>query len=674
MFSLRSPAQTVVKRGMTPAMVPKNQKQRYAALASGLQSLSFSPVTTHCPMPILTLHNLQLSFGGPLLLDNVNLSIDRGERICLLGRNGAGKSTLMKLITRELKPDDGEMVVEKGSCIVRLTQEVPEGTEGSVFDVISSGLGEVGELVREYHHISTQLCNDCSETLLEQLSRVQQKLEAADGWQMEQRVESVISRLSLDADIEFAALSGGLKRRVLLARALVLEPDLLLLDEPTNHLDIASIEWLEEFLLSYSGSLLFITHDRMFLRHLATRILELDRGQLTDWPGDFDNFLRRKEEMLNAEEKENARFDKKLAQEEVWIRQGIKARRTRNEGRVRALKAMREERSQRRERTGQVKMGVQSGQRSGKLVVEVENVDYAWDGNPIIKGLSTTIMRGDKIGIIGPNGSGKSTLLGLLLGKLQPGSGTIKMGTKVEVAYFDQLRSALDEDKSVQDNVGGGSDKVTIDGKEKHIISYLQDFLFTPERIRTPVRALSGGERNRLLLAKLFTKPCNVLVMDEPTNDLDAETLDLLEELLLGYAGTLLLVSHDRTFLNNVVTSCLVFEGEGRVNEYIGGYDDWLRQRAAATPAKTKSEKNEAAQPKPKGTAKKLSYKDQRELDNLPKLIEKLDAELAAIQAEMADPGFYKRNQTEIAATNEQMAELEERLSTAYARWEQLEG
>jgi len=625
-------------------------------------------------MPILTLHNLQLSFGGPLLLDNVNLSIDRGERICLLGRNGAGKSTLMKLIASELKPDDGEMIVEKGACIVRLTQEVPEGMEGSVFDVVSSGLGEVGELVREYHHIIVKLETDCSEALMEKLSRVQQKLEAADGWQMEQRVESVISRLSLDADIEFAALSGGLKRRVLLARALVLEPDLLLLDEPTNHLDIASIEWLEEFLLSYGGSLLFITHDRMFLRRLATRILELDRGQLTDWPGDFDNFLRRKDEMLNAEEKENARFDKKLAQEEVWIRQGIKARRTRNEGRVRALKAMRDERQQRRERTGQVKMGVQSGERSGKLVVEVENVDYAWDGDPVIKGLSTTIMRGDKIGIIGPNGAGKSTLLGLLLGKLQPKSGTIKMGTKVEVAYFDQLRAALDENKSVQDNVGGGSDKVTINGRDKHIISYLQDFLFTPERIRTPVRALSGGERNRLLLAKLFTRPCNVLVMDEPTNDLDAETLDLLEELLLGYEGTLLLVSHDRAFLNNVVTSSLVFEGKGRVNEYIGGYDDWLRQRRAETPAKPKPEKKETSPAKPEVKPTKLSYKDQRELDGLPKLIEELDAELEAIQSKMADPDFYKCDPVEVATTTDRMAEVEAKLSAAYARWEELEG
>ncbi len=625
-------------------------------------------------MPILTLHNLQLSFGGPLLLDNVNLSIDRGERICLLGRNGAGKSTLMKLISGELKADDGEMIVEKGARIMRLTQEVPEEINGSVFDVISGGLGEVGALVREYHHISRALGNDCSEALLAQLARVQQKLEAADGWQIEQRVASVISRLSLDADAEFTALSGGLKRRVLLARALVLEPDLLLLDEPTNHLDIASIEWLEEFLLGYSGSLLFVTHDRMFLRRLATRILELDRGRLTDWPGDFDNFLRRKEERLNAEEKEQARFDKKLAQEEIWIRQGIKARRTRNEGRVRALKAMREERRQRRERTGQVKMALQSGERSGKLVVELEDVDYAWDGTPIIKGLTTTILRGDKIGIIGPNGAGKSTLLGLLLGKLQPDRGTIRMGTRIEAAYFDQLRSALDEERSVQDNVGGGSDKVVIDGRERHIISYLQDFLFTPERIRTPVRALSGGERNRLLLAKLFTKPCNVLVMDEPTNDLDAETLDLLEELLLGYKGTLLLVSHDRTFLNHVVTSSLVFEGEGVVNEYIGGYDDWLRQRATAAPAKGKTGQGRPAPAKPKSTPKKLSYKAQRELDSLPQRIEALDAELAALQARMADPGFYQRDHTEIAAANAQLAELEAQLNAAYARWEQLEG
>jgi len=598
-------------------------------------------------MPLVTLNNLQLSFGGPLLLDNVNLSIDRGERIC-------------------------GMVVEKSACIVRLTQEVPEDINGSVFDVISSGLGNVGQLVRDYHHLSIRLCEESSDQLLEQLSRVQHDLEAADGWQVEQRVESVISRLSLEGDIDFSALSGGLKRRVLLARALVLEPDLLLLDEPTNHLDIASIEWLEEFMLGYGGSLLFITHDRMFLRRLATRILELDRGQLTDWPGDFDNFLRRKEETLNAEEKENARFDKKLAQEEIWIRQGIKARRTRNEGRVRALKSMREERRQRRGVTGKVNMGIQGGERSGKLVVEADQVSYAWEDKPVIKGLSTRILRGDKIGIVGPNGSGKTTLINLLLGKLQPDSGTIKLGTKVEVAYFDQLRAALDESKSVQDNVGGGSDKVTINGRDKHIIGYLQDFLFTPERARTPVSALSGGERNRLLLAKLFTKPCNVLVMDEPTNDLDAETLDLLEELLLDYSGTLLLVSHDRTFLNSVVTSTLVFDGHCRVNEYVGGYDDWLRQRKPESSEKP-TQRKESIQQKPKVAPKKLSYKDQQELDSLPKKIEELDAEIEAIQAEMASPTFYKRDPDDIDVTNKRMTTVEEKLSTAYERWEKLE-
>ncbi|VAX10768.1 Bis-ABC ATPase Uup [hydrothermal vent metagenome] len=625
-------------------------------------------------MPLVTLHNLQLSFGGPLLLDSVDLTIGRGERICLLGRNGTGKSTLMKLIAGELLPDDGAMVVEKGACIVRLTQEVPDDIEGSVFDVISSGLGAVGDLVREYHHLSIRLTEESNDKLLAQLSRIQHELEAVDGWQVEQRVESVISRLSLNGDIEFTTLSGGLKRRVLLARALVLEPDLLLLDEPTNHLDIASIEWLEEFMLGYGGSLLFITHDRMFLRRLATRIIELDRGLLTDWPGDFDNFLRRKDEALHAEEKENARFDKKLAQEEIWIRQGIKARRTRNEGRVRALKTMRDERRQRREVAGKVKMDIQRSERSGKLVVEAEQVSYAWDDTPVIKGLSTTILRGDKIGIIGPNGSGKTTLLSLLLGKLQPDTGSIKLGTKVEVAYFDQLRTALDEDKSVQDNVGGGSDKVTINGKDKHIIGYLQDFLFTPERARTPVRALSGGERNRLLLAKLFTRPCNVLVMDEPTNDLDTETLDLLEELLLDFSGTVLLVSHDRDFVNSVVTSTLVFDGDCQVNEYVGGYDDWLRQRKPAAPEKPKQEKSALDRISPNAVSRKLSYKDQRELDSLPKKIEDLDAELEVLQNKIADPRFYQGDAKEISVTNARMIAVEGALSAAYERWEELEG
>ncbi len=627
-------------------------------------------------MPLITLRNIQLSYGSAPLLDAVDLTIDKGERICLLGRNGAGKSTLMKVILGELTPDDGDRVVAGGVKLARLIQEVPVGMAGTVFDVVADGIGQLADKLKAYHHISHELAEGGDEGLLDKLARAQHDLEAADGWQLEQRVETVISRLELDADAEFGELSGGLKRRVLLAQALVTEPDLLLLDEPTNHLDIAAIGWMEEFLLGYPGAILFVTHDRAFLRRLATRILELDRGTLTDWPGDYANFLRRKEERLNAEAQANERFDKKLAQEEVWIRQGIKARRTRNEGRVRALKAMREERRQRREQAGQAKMQLSSGDRSGKLVVEVEGISYAWEDKPIIRDLSTTIMRGDRIGIIGPNGSGKTTLINLLLGKLQPDSGSVKLGTNLQVAYFDQLRGQLDEEQSVQDNVGGGSDKVEVGGRSKHIIGYLQDFLFTPERARAPIKALSGGERNRLLLAKLFTRPANVLVLDEPTNDLDVETLELLEELLVDYDGTLLLVSHDREFLDNAVTSCLVFEGNGVVAEYVGGYSDWeetskrlqQKDRPSLTEAKVKS-----SSLKPKKKTEKLSYKDQRELDALPQRIEGLESELDELQTRLSDPELYRAQGELVAELQQETARVESELEQAYERWETLE-
>ncbi len=626
-------------------------------------------------MALITLRNIHLGFGGPALLDGLDLSIGKGERVCLLGRNGAGKSTLMKLIAGEVEADDGECVRRQGVHITRLTQEVPADLSGSVFDVVASGLGEVGELVRRYHQLSVGLESaegDVSQQL-QRLSQVQQQLEAANGWQTEQQVERVISRLSLDADEPFSALSGGLKRRVLLARALVQGPDLLLLDEPTNHLDIEAIDWLEGFLLDYPGALLFVTHDRMFLRRLATRIIELDRGRITDWPGDYDNFLRRKEELLNAEAMANDRFDKKLAQEEVWIRQGIKARRTRNEGRVRALQAMREECARRRQQTGQVRMSLQDGERSGKLVVEAVDLDYAWDGRPVIKGFSTTIMRGDRIGIIGPNGSGKTTLLNLLLGRLQPDAGEVRLGTRLEVAYFDQMRAALDEERTVMDNVADGSDKVEVNGQSRHVISYLQDFLFSPDRVRQPVKALSGGERNRLLLARLFTRPANVLVMDEPTNDLDMETLELLEELLLQYQGTLLLVSHDRVFLDNVVTSTLVFEGEGRIGEYVGGYGDWLRQRKPDEAAAVRVKRDESPKTKQKSRARKLSYKDQRELDALPLRIEQLEAEVEQAQAALADPALYQDGGESVIGLKRALEAVSAELEAAYERWETLE-
>ncbi len=628
-------------------------------------------------MALVRLRDIQLGFGGPPLLDGVELELEPGERVCLVGRNGCGKSTLLKLLAGELQADDGELAFRQGARVTRLGQEVPHDIQGSVFEVAASGEQALGAQLVEFERLSARLAEG-DESAMEPMAVIQQQLEHEGGWELRQRVETVLSRMELDPQAPFESLSGGMKRRVLLARALVGEPDLLLLDEPTNHLDIAGIEWLEQFLLGFRGALLFITHDRAFLRALATRIVELDRGRLTSWPGDYDNFLRRRQEQREAEEKQNALFDKKLAQEEAWIRQGIKARRTRNEGRVRALKALREERSERRELGGSARIGVQEAERSGKLVVEAEHLAYRWAERPLINDFTTTILRGDKLGLIGPNGVGKSTLLKLLLGQIQPQAGRVKLGTKLEVAYFDQHRAQLDEEQSIRDNVSQGRDRISINGVDRHIVSYLQDFLFPPDRLNTPVKALSGGERNRLLLAKLFSKPANVLVLDEPTNDLDVETLELLESLLVEFDGTVLLVSHDRAFLNNVVTSCLAFEGEGVVNEYVGGYDDWLRQRPvrATAPAPAAKPKVEVKPETPAAppARRKLSYKDQRELDALPQRIEALEEEQAELHTRLADPAFYQEAGEAVAEVNSRLKALEAELEEAYARWEALEG
>jgi ATP-binding cassette subfamily F protein uup len=629
-------------------------------------------------MALLSLKQITVSYGGPNLLDGVDLQLERGEHVCLVGRNGAGKSTLMKLIAGEIHADSGEMVGQQSIKIARLEQEVPIGTDGSVFDVVAQGLGDIAPLLVNYHHILHQLETDMdnAEALLKKLEQAQHKLEAADGWTVEQRVETVISKLSLNADADFNSLSGGMKRRVLLAQALVKSPDILLLDEPTNHLDIASIAWLEEFLKSYGGTLLFITHDRTFLQALATRIIQLDRGRLSSFPGDYANYLQKREEMLAAEAEQNAQFDKKLAQEETWIRQGIKARRTRNEGRVRALEKMRNERSQRREKQGTAQMQLQEADKSGKVVIKADNITQTYENRRLFENFSSLIQRGDRIGIIGPNGCGKSTLLSILLGRNSPTAGEVTLGTNLEVAYFDQLRSQLDEEKTVIDNVGQGSDHVDVNGSRKHIIGYLQDFLFTPERARTPVKALSGGERNRLLLAKLFTQPANLLVMDEPTNDLDAETLELLEELLMGYSGTLLLVSHDRSFLNNVITSCIVFDDDGQLREYVGGYDDWQRQRQQDLAAKTANKKTEAkaaAAKKPEKKKSALTYQESLDLKALPAEIEKMEEQQQQINERMSEADFYKGPQAEIDQVQQQSVALAEKLEQAYARWEALE-
>jgi ABC transport system ATP-binding/permease protein len=599
-------------------------------------------------MALLSMRGVCVDFGGPPVIENLGLQMERGERVCLLGRNGAGKSTLMKLMSGDILPGSGEIVRQPGLRMALLPQEVPLEMRGTTRDVVSGALGHVE---------SCQPDTRC------------------DGeWQMQQQVDQVVSRMDLDPTAPFETLSAGLKRRVLLARGIVRDPDILLLDEPTNHLDIEAIGWLEDFLLRWGGTFLFVTHDRMFLRKLATRIIELDRGGLVDWSCDYDTFLQRKQAVLDAEGQQWAQFDKKLAKEEAWIRQGVKARRTRNEGRVRALEKMRELRLARRERIGSARMRVQDAERSGKLVVEAEDVSFSYGGRSIVSDFSSTVMRGDKVGIIGPNGAGKTTLLRLLVGELEPERGSLRFGTRLEVAYFDQLRAQLDETKSVQDNVAGGSDTVTINGKSRHIIGYLGDFLFSPERARSPVSVLSGGERNRLLLARLFSSPSNVLILDEPTNDLDTETLELLEELLLDYPGTIFLVSHDRTFLNNVVTSTLVFEGEGRVGEYVGGYDDWLRQSKneqsaeTGTPRKTQ----QRSRPRPE-RPHKLSTRELRELEALPELIETLEAEQRRLYETMADPGFYKKESSEIVKAKLRLSAIEQELEETYQRWEALE-
>jgi len=633
-------------------------------------------------MAVISLRDISINFTGTVLLNSVSMQIEPGERVCLLGRNGEGKSTLLSIIDGSLAPDTGSVDYAKGAKIAMLPQEIPQDLEGSVYDVAAQGLGKVGEHLSAYHNAVRALntSQDNQAELVARMERSQHVLEEAGGWPHHQIIETVLSHLKLDGDEAFGSLSGGTKRRALLARALVTHPDLLILDEPTNHLDVESIEWLEDFLLRQNTTLLFVTHDRAFLQKIATRIVELDRGRLFNWECNYTTYLDRKEADLEAEAKQNHNFDKKLAEEETWIRQGIKARRTRNMGRVRDLRKMREERRQRRERTGQVKMVIQEADRTGKMVAEAHNICFGYSDTMLISDFSTTIMRGDKIGLIGPNGIGKTTLLNILLGETEPQSGTIRHGVNLQINYFDQLREQLDETKSARHNVADGNDFVEINGHRRHVMSHLKNFLFTPDRATVPVSVLSGGERNRLLLARLFTRPSNVLVMDEPTNDLDAETLDLLEELLMDYPGTLLLVSHDRAFLNNVVTSTIAFEGNGHVAEYVGGYDDWVRQRPETTPEPVKTCKPKPEKKPAKPASKKLSFKEKYELEKkreqlntLPKLIESLEGELEQLQAKMSAPDYFKHSGDEMAADQRRLEEIETELETAYETWEELE-
>ncbi len=626
-------------------------------------------------MALLGMQEVNIAFGGPPVLDRASFHIERSERVCLLGRNGAGKSTLMKLLDGTVAPDSGDIIRERGVTVARLEQEVPNTVAGSTFDVVAEGLGESGLLLARYHDASHRVAIEGTDAALRELDRLHHALDAADAWQLQTRVETVLEHLGLDADAPFDAASGGRKRQTLLARALVREPDVLLLDEPTNHLDIEAIEWLEEFLIDRGTTLLFVTHDRAFLRDVATRIIELDRGKLADWGSDYDTYLQRKEAALAAEAREWAEFDRKLAKEEVWIRTGIQARRTRNEGRVRALEALRVERGARRDRTGTVKLQTQEAERSGRLVVEAKGVSFARGARAIIRDFTTTITRGDRVGLIGPNGSGKTTLLRLLLGELAPDSGTIRLGTGLELAYFDQLREQLDPERSVFDSIADGAEFVDIGAARKHVLGYLQDFLFSPDRARTPVAALSGGERNRLLLARLFTRSFNLLVLDEPTNDLDIETLDLLEERLLEFSGTLLVVSHDRAFLDNVVTSTLVLEGGGTVGEFVGGYSDWVRQRKPAADVLPRIAKVPTPPPATKAVAKKrrLTFKETSELAGLPDRIDALERERDTIYASLGDSAVL-RDGAAVTSAKARVAALDSEIAVLTDRWETLEG
>lgn len=627
-------------------------------------------------MAYITLRDVQLAFGGPALLNGANFNLERGERVCLIGRNGEGKSTLLKLIEGSLLPDSGEVSLQNGITISMLAQDVPMDS-GRVADIVADGAGEASEVLRAYHAAS-EACVLGDMDACDRMGNLQHKMDQLDGWALETKVNSILSKMGLDPDADLADLSGGRKRRVLLARALLTQPDVLLLDEPTNHLDVESIEWLEKFLLDQNNlTLLFISHDRAFVDSIATRIVELDRGQLRSYEGNYSRYLELKAMQMEAEEKQNALFDKKLAEEEVWIRQGIKARRTRNEGRVRALKALREESKARRSQQGKVTMATQDANRSGKLVFEIENLSVKFGDNaPIINNFSALVLRGDRIGLVGDNGVGKTTLIKAILGELEHG-GTVKTGTQLEVAYFDQLRNALDLEKSVKDNVSEGSDHVDVNGNRRHIYSYLQDFLFSPERARTPVKALSGGERNRILLAKLLLKPSNLIVMDEPTNDLDMVTLELLEEMLGGYKGTLLLISHDRAFMDNVVTSTWVFDGKGNIDEYVGGYQDYLEQRPDQTVVDQKSAVKKAmakAEATPVAAKKvKLSYKDQRALEQLPAEMEALEKEQAEINTQLADGSLFVSDSDKAMQLSQRLSEIDELLLEKLERWEELD-